>query len=146
MNQIFTTSTGAVLWLKPVQIKLCNKVAAHANAVKNQSDVDQANKFLDLAAELITEGVTEFKLTKEQEALVTLTRPELKKLIPGFNRNLPDFPLYVFSLAPTYEELTKLALAILEVTKNSRMPKASPGFLPFGRGKIKLALDAKLRK
>jgi hypothetical protein len=116
----FTTSGGFVLSLKPVPARLVNKVAAQAATVKGAADEVQAHRFHALVADLISEGVTKFKLTKEQEALVTLTRPMIKERLPWFNLNLPDFTLYVVSLAPTYEELTRLALAILEVTKVSQ--------------------------
>lgn len=137
----YRTAKGVTLELKPVSEKLVVKVAATCQATENTSDEVKADVFQALVAELVNEGVVKFKLTKEQEALITLVRPELKKAVPSLNMELPDFALHVFTLVRTYEQYTDLALAILEVTSNRKKKNPVPigPLLPFGRIKFGLA-------
>lgn len=127
VNKVFKTSTGLVLHLRPVSldlIKKCGQIAA-ANMEKPHDEAEPI--FLAMLAELFEQGITKFELTEEQAALVTLTRPTLKKVIPGLKNNVSDFTLFIFSQVRLSEDLVALSQAIFKVTENSKTYRAAAG-------------------
>lgn len=132
---IFKTQSGAVLGLKPVSADLAARCVKVDRAMQGKTPEEIAPIYQELMTSFFEEGIMKFALTKYQEAQVTIVRPELKKLMPGLRKDVSDFALYIHVLVPTYEESTRLLLAILEET-NRKKPgkeKAKTGFLPFGR-------------
>lgn len=136
ISRVFKTQNGVVLGLRPVSSALCDKCVRVDKATQGKSAEEGAVAYLSLLAELFEEGVTRFKLTQEQAALVVLFRAELVKQMPTLRRNISEFSFFIISLCGgEYPEMTRLALAILEVTKDggSGKERAKSGFLPFGR-------------
>lgn len=134
MKSVFKTKSGIVLHLRPVSPAMYNKCSRIATANRDKPPEEIAPVFLALLSELFEEGITKFELTREQAAFVTLTRPELKKIIPGLRNSVSDFALFIFSQVKTYEDLTALAVAILEVTSKKKPYRVETGRLGvFGR-------------
>lgn len=136
MSKVFKTQSGAVLALRPITADLCQKCVKVDRDTQGKTPEETAPEFLAMAAELFESGITHFKLTQEQAAMVVLVRAELIKKMPTLKRNISEWAYFViYSCGGEYPEMTRLALAILEVTQNDRpgKEKAKTGFLPFGR-------------
>jgi hypothetical protein len=126
---IFKTSTGFELQLKPMPIKKASAIARQIQVLRGKSQQEQADLIYPIFAAVIDAGV-DLELTQDKIALAELARQTFNQVKPGIGDNKSDKFFYVQSIIPEPEQLWTLTNRILQLTHPSEPGPGQSGKKP----------------